>query len=331
VAALGGLRRALDPADIELLRQAVSSGSEPVVISAISALQWSRSLSDETIFSLLMQATLDAGEQVFGVVAHHLGDRQRNLKERLTEGDVDAMLGRLAHVRQLPGGHWTEELFEHLAERFPLQFARFLLGRADEALAREDQDGIDLLGHRYREGSLGFHKSPAAAEVLSLAWDWLLSHRDAEGWTVYRVVETFAGMFDIDARVVVDFLDAKIDAASPIELRFIGRLVRHTHHFFAFKEQAFVERLLERVANADPEELDHVRESLGAAAVSGMKSGVRGEPMPRDLEARAKAEAVLARLSRFSPAYPLYDAILKDAERDIARARREGELLDELE
>lgn len=332
VAALGGLGRELEPSDVALLRRGASSRSEHTVMSAINAMQWSRSLSDETVFALLMLAPLDVGEHVFGAVAHHLADRQRPLMERLSESDVDAMLGKLSRVKTLPSGHWTEQLFSHLAKRFPLQFARFLLTRADEALASEGEAGeVELLGYHYHDGKLGFDKSPAALEALELTWDWLLGHRDDDGYKIYRVVEMFASMFDMDARVVVDFLDTKIDAASPIELRFIGRLVRHTHHFFAFREQAFVERLLDRVASADPEELEHVRDSIGAAAVSGMKSGVRGEPMPRDLEAEAKAEAVLARMSRFSPAYPLYDAILQDAKRDIARARREGELLDELE
>jgi len=332
VAALGGLARPLEAADVALLRRGASSGSEHTVVSAINAAQWSRSLSNETVFALLMLAPLDVGEHVFAAVAHHLADRQRALMERLSESDVAAMLGKLARVRALPSGQWTEQLFSHLAKRFPLQFARFLLTRADEALASEGEAGeVELLGHRYHDGKLGFDKSPGALEALELAWDWLLGHRGDDGYNIYRVVEMFASMFDMDTRLVVEFLDAKIDAASPIELRFIGRLVRHTHHFFAFREQAFVERLLDRVAAADPEELEHVRDSIGAAAISGMKSGVRGEPMPRDLEAEAKAEAVLARMSRFSPAYPLYDAILQDAKRDIARARREGELLDELE
>jgi transcriptional regulator with XRE-family HTH domain len=329
ISAMAGLRRALTPADVSLLRRGVSSRQEVVLISSLNAIQWDRSLTDETAFDLLMLAPLDAGQRVFGAVAHHLEDRQRKLLRLLRARDVEAMLGQLRQVRQLPEGHWTEELFRHLATSFPLQFARFLLARADDALGEEGE--VELLGYRYHEGKLGFDKSPAASETLALAWNWLLGHRDGDGYTIYRVVGMFACMFDIDARVVVDFLDAKIDTASPIELRLIGRLLRHTHHFFAFREQPFVERLLDRVAAADPGELDDVRDSLAAAAYSGMKSGVRGEPMPRDIEAKAKAEDVLSRLSRFSPAYPLYEGILKDAEADIVRAVQEGEMLDELE
>jgi transcriptional regulator with XRE-family HTH domain len=332
VSAMGGLRRALTPADVSLLRRSISSCDEVVVISSLNALQWDRSLSDQTAFDLLMLAPLDAGAHVFATVAHHLQDRQRKLLRLLGGREVEAMFTQLRHVRQLPGGHWTEELYRHLAINFPLQFARFLLARADAALGGEDEDGeVELLGYGYHDGKLGFDKSSAAAETLALAWDWLIGHREGDGYTIYRAVEMFACMFDLDARVVVDFLDSKIDTASPIELRLIGRLLRHTHHFFVFRERPFVERLLDRVAAADPGELEHVRDSLAAAALGGMKSGMRGEPMPRDVEAKAKAENVLSRLSRFSPAYPLYEVILKNAEADIASAIREGEILDELE
>lgn len=329
VLAVGGVWRELETADLDLLRSGVSSRHEVVVISSLNALQWRRSLSDRTLFDLLMLAPLDAGDHIFDTVAHHLEDRQRKLLDLLEEHDVEKMLGQLRHIRQLPEGHWTQELLHDLATRFPLPFAKFLFERTDDAVKGDGE--VDFLGYRYQEGKLGFDGSPGAAAVLALAWEWLLSHQNDDGFAIFRVVEMFASMFNIDSRIVVDFLDAKIDTASPIELRLIGRLVRHTHHFFAFEEQPFVERLLERVAAADPGELKNVQGLLVAAAVSGMKSGVQGEPMPRDLEAKASAEKVLAQLSRFSPAYALYESILRDAERDIADAIRQGELLDEYE
>ena len=329
-AALGGVRRPLEPADLALLRRAISAPREEVVIAGLNALQWDRSISDEMAFELLMLTPIELSENLLATVARLLEDRNRKLYHLLTEHDVTILLDRLRHVRTIEGSHWILELFQYLAAHFPLRFADYLFTRANEALAEGDE-GIELLGYRFHEGKLGFDKSPDATHALAFAWDWLMSHKEAEGWTIYRVVGVFEAMFDVNARVVVDFLDLKIDTASPIELRLIGRLLRHSHHAFAFRERSFVERLLERVASADPGGLDDVRHSIGAAAFSGLKSGVRGEPMPRDIEAKAKAEAVLADLSRFSPAYPIYEEILRDAEQDIARAVREGQILDELE
>ena len=56
-----------------------------------------------------------------------------------------------------------------------------------------------------------------------------------------------------------------------------------------------------------------------------MRSGIAGEPFPRDIEAKKECENILADLSKFSPAYELYDGLLKNAEAEIKRALRDRE------
>lgn len=334
MAALGGMSRQIELEDLALLRRGIRSSHEVVVVSALNALLWTRSLSDDAVFTLLMETNLEAGGHVFGALAHHLEGRERKLKERLRERDVARILGALEERPQLPCDHWSQRLLIDLAHRYPLHLARFVLDRADRAIADEageKPDPIHFPDHHFHGGKLGFHDAASAIDTLAMAWEWMLGHRLDDVHTQYRVAAVVATMFDVDARVVVEFLDSRLDAATPAELGIVTRLLRHTHHFFAFEQQAIVERLLERVAVADPAELDHVREGLAATALSGMRSGIRGEPMPRDLQTRDRAKSVLAKLSRFSPAWPLYDTILRNAEHDIASALREGEMLDDFE
>ena len=330
VAALGATRRALEEDDLALLRRAITDRDDGVVIAALSTLQWDRSLADGIAFKLAMAAPLERGGGILTTFAHVLEARQRKLFELMTDRDAEIMLEKLHHLRELPAGHWCEELFQHLSLHHAMRFAAFLLARADEALST-DGERVELLGYAYHGGRLGFDRSPEATPALALAWDWLRGCRDDEGWGLHRTVGVLEAMFDVDSRIVVEFADLRIDDAPPNELQLIGLLFRHSHHDFAFKNQAFVERLLERVARADPEALDDIRSSFYAAAVSGAKSGLRGEPAPRDLATKAEAERVLLELSRLSPAFQLYDAIRKDAERDIARSIREGGLLDDME
>ena len=56
----------------------------------------------------------------------------------------------------------------------------------------------------------------------------------------------------------------------------------------------------------------------------GSWSGTVGEPMPRDIQTRDEATAILATLSRLSPAYSLYRGVLKDAERNIAKSHAQA-------
>jgi hypothetical protein len=71
-------------------------------------------------------------------------------------------------------------------------------------------------------------------------------------------------------------------------------------------------------------------DALFRSAISGICSGTPGEPFPRDLQAQSLANAALARLSRLSPAYELYNLIRRDAERDIEFTRRQAEFFDDV-
>jgi len=65
------------------------------------------------------------------------------------------------------------------------------------------------------------------------------------------------------------------------------------------------------------------------SAISGIRQGVPGEPFPRDLETKSKAESILRSLSRFSPAYQLYEALKNYSEWGIERARLDREAFEE--
>jgi hypothetical protein len=79
----------------------------------------------------------------------------------------------------------------------------------------------------------------------------------------------------------------------------------------------------------DAESVKRATTGLFNSAVSGVRHGMPGEPFPRDLEMKAKAEGVLRSLSRFSPAYQLYDALKRYAESGIERARSDREAFEE--
>lgn len=326
VGALWTLKRPLAGPDLELLRHAMSAADSGIVRSALAALRWMNTLPDRQAVDLALLAPFELTSDLLNDVASLLLDRRRKLVTLLDTNDVATLLTRMRNIRNFEG-HWVESLLGELAEHFSEPFADFLFDRTDRALGN-DEDDVELLGYRFHEGKLGFHKSAEAARILDRAWAWLRRHDNDDGYHVYRAAELVAGMFDIDDDLVVQFLNAKLDGANEIELKWIAKLVRHTHHLFPFKQQRFVERYLDRSAAVAAEALEWGIEALYAAAVSGMKSGTRGEPMPRDLKARDDARAVLGSMPRLAPAYALYEAILKDAERDITQSIREGQALD---
>lgn len=329
IVALSSLSRIPTAPEMQLLRRALTHAEFEVVRAGISTLGWMKDLPETALKPLILLVPFESEPRLLDEVAHLLVERRRKVISHFSTDEVRSLLDRMRFIKSLEG-RWIESLFNHLAENFPLPFAEFLFERTDRSLKDEEQS-VDLLGYKYREGKLGFHKAGQAADILSAAWAWLRTHDEDDGYLIYRVVELVASMFDFDDENVVSFLDRKIDRANPIELKWIAKLVRHTHHSFVFKQRRFVERLLDRCAEVDRDALDMAIDLLSGGAMSGMRSGTVGEPTKRDLNARDNAEAVLATMPRLAAAFPLYEMVLKDAQRHISDSIREGQIIDEEE
>ena len=112
-------------------------------------------------------------------------------------------------------------------------------------------------------------------------------------------------------------------------MQLIANIMHEAPRNFVFAQAPFVERLLERAKRVDNECLKRVTTGLFNSAISGIRQGVPGEPFPRDLETKSKAESILRSLSRFSPAYQLYEALKNYSEWGIERARLDREAFEE--
>ena len=77
--------------------------------------------------------------------------------------------------------------------------------------------------------------------------------------------------------------------------------------------------------------MTEVVDELRVAATTGSWSGTAGEPMPRDIATRDSAKEIVAKLSRLSPAFPLYKSILDCAKHNIERSVRNGRAMDDEE
>jgi hypothetical protein len=109
----------------------------------------------------------------------------------------------------------------------------------------------------------------------------------------------------------------------------LAAVLREAGQSFIDDHGAFISRAL-RVARTLGRKVHKVLSSaIFASAVSGVRSGVPGQPFDFDLRLKTHAERELARLGRADPAYDLYRGLLEHAEQDIERQEREGRLLDE--
>jgi len=145
--------------------------------------------------------------------------------------------------------------------------------------------------------------------------DFLFSYRSRE------LFETMFGPFDAED---MKLLNEWVASSNADDLQVVGNIVAETNTDFVFAHQAFVENFLNKAKQVGPDALKNVFRSLYGAAVSGMRSGTAGEPMPRDLETKKRCEGILQTLPRFSPAFELYDGLSSERMRKITLLLRCG-------
>lgn len=331
--ALAGLRRDPTPQDIDLLEIALASATTGVAGNAIQALFGWRSLDPRRTINLAKRVNLDALPELLDRFWMMFGGIDKRLYDALKPDDVEHFLKRMLSIPRLEG-YWVQEFLIFLSQHFASELADFFFARVEMAATAETFNDIRPANHGpYGHKRLRLQDSPDFAAVLQKTWNWLKQNERRDYHFRYHAADVFDAMFlsvdgvNVDAQMV-ELFDARLDVATAAELRLIARLLHNAPPNFVFQNRAFVVRFVDRCKSADPKTLETALQNLHSSAISGVRSGIVGEPTARDLEALAGAKEALRHVSRLSPAYSFYADLQRAAEQDIARSKWDGEALD---
>jgi transcriptional regulator with XRE-family HTH domain len=317
----------IEEEDKDLIKTLLASPDNNVVYHAIRAVWcWPANDNSEAI-EFLLGANFATSTQLIDDVAMALCGHGR-LFDLITQDDAERLLQRLAPVEALDG-YWIEQLLAELSYRFPHLAARFFMGRVETAAQQKSYSFRPANSGAYSHKRLRFLESSESLGVLEAVWRWLRKNRDRDHYFQHAAAHMFEAMFLGSTTMLVEFFRPMLPMADADDLILMGRLLREAKHEFVFVHVSFVIELLERCQAVDFDLHQKVSEKLYCAAGSGVRSGVRGEPMPRDLADKKRAEDILAGLSRLSPAYELFDWIRTSAVSHIERARLDAEGFDE--
>ena len=312
--------------DLVLLRSLLADESEWVVRSGLMALN---SLSKETAsLAVELARATNIGN------SHFLADELlavftfHQLFEHLMADDVETILEKLMAVPEL-AGHWIEEFLAQASMTFPRETMVFFMRRVERAAETEDWHYRPSNHGPYGHVPLRFRDSDAYAELLRTVAEWMRAGKNKPFLFGYRAKELFETCFGPFDGETVNFLEEWIATSDERDLRLIADILGETDHTFVFTHRSFVERYLDKAKQVSPDVLKQAAGSLLGSAISGVRSGTPGEPMPRDLEMKSASEQILRSLPRFSPAYVLYDALRRHAEEDIADSRRTKEAFED--
>ncbi|MDA9537736.1 hypothetical protein ACM41_16505 [Bradyrhizobium sp. CCBAU 21362] len=317
--------RPYGPAEAKALEQLVSSENEWTAYSGIHALR-SLSLADaEEALRLARLTNIGASPRladdllclfVFGEeLPFHL----------LNETDVKLLFDKLMAIPKLDG-HWTEVFLSNTSKSFPDLTLDFLIARIEKAVSTNTWNYRPTNHGPYVHVPLKFREAPNYGALLAKTVQWISSaqyDKDQRVLFNYRARELFEAAFGEFDEEVVSFLARWSETADEAGFKIMSNLLEEAPHTFVFTHKDFVLELMTRAQRVGAETLKYVGSALFSSSVGGIRQGTAGEPFARDVETKESCEQILATLSKFSPAYELYDGLLKHAQGEIARSLRE--------
>jgi transcriptional regulator with XRE-family HTH domain len=317
--------------ELATLKLILSSDRLRVAHAGINALRRLSQADIDAAISLAPFANIGPSRKLADELACIFTWPQHVPLNRLTENDLQAFLEKLMAVPELEG-HWLETFLSEASRAFPARIADFFMLRVDRA--------VQMGGWQYRPCNHGpyghvplrIRETREYGPLLIKVMGWIKDAKyESEQKLIfnYRSRELFETLFGSFDGEVIQHLDAWSATADKNDMQLIANILHEVPPDFVFTQAPFVERLLERAKRVDAESVKRVATGLFNSAISGVRQGTPGEPFPRDLEMKARAESVLRSISRFSPAHQLYEGLKAYAESGIERARLDREAFEE--
>ena len=130
-------------------------------------------------------------------------------------------------------------------------------------------------------------------------------------------------MAQIDS--ALDVLREWVESGTKEKIILAAQILEKSGNNFVFAYPEFVSLILQRAASIDDECYRDVFIQLHSSATTGSKSGIAGQPMPRDVEVRDKASVLVERFAGEPKVRALYQSLAKGAEANIREDREQFE------
>jgi hypothetical protein len=307
-------RRQLIPGEFEILIRLASDESPAVRQPMVGAVQ--RLAEDQPAEALAIIGQIrfsDSAEVADEIFAAFSG--QGSLRwSALPPKVADDMLRQIVECPSIEQ-HWIQEFVVVLSKEQPPKLVRLLRNRIErwEQLGYGEYDPLPF----HWSYPLQVRTDPNLINVLHGLLEWISEapeswmRQDAGGRLFAAIAQDFN---DPD---VLAFLQDALDERSPTLMAALACVLRQMPHDFVLSHPDFVSRALRAASAVGEESLQHVAGALHGAAVSGSFSGAPGQPFPRDVDQRAKAEALADSSPAGSIEQEFYRSLQRSAEERI--------------
>ena len=243
----------------------------------------------------------------------------------LTADDLKVLLSKLEDVQNIEDSYINTFLVK-ASELDAVSVAGFLLDRIrKEHNGKSRYDALPILG--FRDPLVGLGTSPDQEKMLRNIRDASLEQGRSGGrWIPQLFLEISPGF---ESATSLKVLGEWADSGNDDKIKAAARLVSGARPGFVFQHVEFVSNLLERAYAASDDTYQAVSSTLASIALSGIRSGTPGQPMPEDVATRDQAAAVANTFDAGSPTYRFYDSLARSADASIRyHMQRDEELFE---
>lgn len=272
---------------------------------------------DEAI-QLALSVDIDDDEELADTFCEILEPKYGIPPEQLTEEDLVAILAKLTGVKTLDNRlYHLDRFLGYCSSRTPERVVDLLLKRLDIAEEKTktsygEYQPLPYTG--FHHGLKDISSSPNYAVLLKKVRDRALNPTASDCFWLPKV---FAEVSDDFSSTSLEVLREWVEADDAKKTQGVGLLVSDAPSGFIFSHSRFVSELLEKSYLVGTDCYRSVERDLFSSAISGMRSGPSGEPMPQDVELRDQAKESTQKYPVGSPTHRFYFSLMEYAEASI--------------
>ena len=300
-------------ADIELVHSLLAHVDPATRALAIRSTGQLYGQRDDTVERLLA-VEVGAEQQVGSALAALFGPHGPIPVGALTEEQLEDLISKFDLLPALDAFE-VQQFLGEVAGVAPVPVIDLLLRRIEASEAATTRDFQPLPYHWAADPFAPIRSTPAYPEALVAVRNQSLRDSWQARWWVPQLFEALVGDFD---DVVLATLAEWIDSENDVRIRRASDLLRNANPDFVFDHAKFVGELLNKAAAISTDCVLHVRSSLAASALGGIRSGTPGEPMPEDVRLRKRADEAASSASVGGSAHAFFAALATDLRRSIA-------------
>lgn len=318
------------PADIRALRAVALSHRPEIRRWAPHVVHQAAQTDVDLAIDLTMSADFGESQQLAHDYLMWIGDYRRIPFDRIGESNVEAILSKLIALPRIDD-HWVQEFIKKALQHYPSAVIEFLIARVSVALERGDWSYSPVPWLSSHRGGFGLMQRQEAPHWLRHLFDWALSQEVAGESVLPWFGHLVRALCKINDPVFVDFFRQWVASGGSAGFPIAVAVVREAPRHFVFEHQEFVIWMMRMMRSYGMDPLRRANSALYASAVSGMRSGIPGEPFHEDIALRDKAAETLSGLTKQEPAYGLYSDLHRHALQSIAMQEEEGRIMDEMD